>query len=526
MNRWKSVILTLILGLVDCRVGAVQAAINDALDATCRITAADGSCGTGCVFEITGGTVYVLTAAHLVSDSPTVQCEFWKLGHQSQPLAGRVTACSRAADAAVVSLAEAAFAGVRPAVILLAPRDYVVRPGETLTSVGCASGAWATGWMGHAIGGTGGEARGTGELRFVPAPANGRSGSAIFDAEARQIVGLVRARTGDSAEGIATTVQDIYRAFDAPANSAATLPKGTDPFSSNDNWDSPRERLAPIVATQCGPGGCPARPQTWQNHVLPYRNRHEGEQSPYPTLPAPAPVDLRPVEDKLAKITELLGELKGGRSKSAAADQSAAPDGVATDPQARKMAQDALQTAGQAADAARAAQAETVKVAQLAEGLAGHLKDVAEQTNKLGAAQEKTNAALQKHGTLGERLEMLKQRVEEKVGEDASRPEKVRAFIHEAVTDKTEWLRVGLLAALALPLLIFVLDYAHHRKSGDPLLLNKLATQLTAAAAHQPLLAPAANVASHAATDVTGLLALLSQHAQAQRAGATPPPTP
>ena len=90
------------------------------------------------------------------------------------------------------------------------------------------------------------------------------------------------------------------------------------------------------------------------------------------------------------------------------------------------------------------------------------------------------------------------------------------------VTDKTEWLRIGLLAALALPLLIFVLDYVHHKKTGDPLLVEKLAAKLGAAAAHQPLLAPAANLASHAAHDVTGLLALLSQQAQAQRSAAAP----
>ncbi len=60
-----------------------------------------------------------------------------------------------------------------------------------------------------------------GELRFLPAPANGRSGSAVFDGEGRRIVALLTARTGDGAEGIATPVQAIYRAFDCHRCAAA-----------------------------------------------------------------------------------------------------------------------------------------------------------------------------------------------------------------------------------------------------------------------------------------------------------------
>jgi S1-C subfamily serine protease len=122
-----------------------QGAISDCIDATCRIRAAEESTGSGCVFEISQGYVYVLTAAHVVGRSSRVQCEFWRFGHQSRPLAGEVIARSKASDGAVVALPASSFEGVLPAAIPLAPLDYTVPKGTTLTSVGCAQGGWSTG---------------------------------------------------------------------------------------------------------------------------------------------------------------------------------------------------------------------------------------------------------------------------------------------------------------------------------------------------------------------------------------------
>ncbi|MGA2621675.1 MAG: trypsin-like peptidase domain-containing protein [Thermoguttaceae bacterium] len=493
--------------------GVSQAAIAKCLEATCRITAHDGSCGSGCVLAIDRGQVYVLTAAHVVADASAVRCEFWRQGHQSQPLPGSVVRRWPSADAAVVGVAESAFGGMPPAAIPLAAPGRTIRPGETLASVGCAGGSWSTGWVGHALVCAGDD------LHFVPAPANGRSGSAIFDADGRHILAVVRARSGDNSEGIATSVQAIYRSLDADDQQMSAAPvveighHWRDASATQTLTGTPATGTGPATAwqlTDCGPGGCPLCPPLFQNRLLPNRPNREAEgRGPYPTLPPPA-VDVKPLDEKLQKITDLLTEIEGRRSKESS------PAEPAADAQARRMAQEALQGAGQALETAKAAHAETARIAQLTEGLASQVKDVAAQTNKLNAAQEKTNEAIQKHGTLGERIELLKQRVDERVGEDASRPEKIRAFIHEAVTDKTEWLRMGLIVALALPLLIFVIDYAHHKKTGDPLLIEKLATQLGAVATQQPMLAPAANLASHAANDVTGLLALLNQQTQAQ----------
>ncbi len=245
------------------------ASIADCIDATCRITCGDGR-GTGCVFERSQGRVFVLTADHVVSDGPDVKCEFWRDGHLSRPLPGKVISRSKAADAAVVVLNEAVFAGVLPKVVPIAPRDYVLRPGQTVTSVGCAKGSWSTGWKGHVLSYRGGD------LHFVPAPANGRSGSAVFDADGLRIVGLLRARTGDDSEGIATSVQSLYGAFGGGQQ------------------------------TQFCPGGkCPTpKPKPY---VLPYRYREQfrdpavpqPKQRVWPTLPAPAaPPSLVPIPGK------------------------------------------------------------------------------------------------------------------------------------------------------------------------------------------------------------------------------------
>jgi len=187
--------------------GISRGAIADCMDATCRITTPRGERGTGCVFEITRDWVYVLTAAHVVGDAQTVECEFWRQGHQSQPLAGRVTARAVQADAAIIALPQAAFG---PRCLPRFPWPARLRgPAGRDAHVGrLRQRRLVHRLQGHAL------KLQADELRFVPTPANGRSGSAIFDAEGRQILAIVRARTGDDAEGIATPVAAVYRAFD------------------------------------------------------------------------------------------------------------------------------------------------------------------------------------------------------------------------------------------------------------------------------------------------------------------------
>jgi len=318
--------------------GPATASIADCIDATCRITATDGGRGTGCAFEHSQGYVYVLTAAHVVGQGRTVQCEFWRAGHQSSPLPALVIKRSSEADAAVVAVPESAFGGLVPKTIPVAPRDFVVRPGETLASVGCANGTWSTGFRGHALGYHGSD------LHFVPTPANGRSGSAIFDAEGRMIVGLLRARTADGTQGIATSLQTLHAALAGQSQSEIRNPKSE--------------------ITQCPGGACPTPGSgNYQYHLLPgpqYRQYeqgrgeayNEGRSNPWPTLPpasasAPMPpIDLGPTNQRLDRITQLLeGTLALPRRP--AADDSAAGD-TAADAAARRAVEEAKEASAEA----------------------------------------------------------------------------------------------------------------------------------------------------------------------------------
>jgi hypothetical protein len=298
------VVVLFVATLTLCSAGVASAAISDCIDATCRITTPDGSRGTGCVFEISQGCVFVLTAAHVVGNSSTVQCEFWRDGHQSQPIPAQVTArvSDDLCDAAVISLDQAQFGGVLPRAVPVASPDCVLGPGETVTSVGCANGAWSTGWKGHVLGYEGVD------MHFVPTPANGRSGSAIFDANGERIVGLLRARTGNNSEGIATSVQSLYQAMGGKAS-------GLSPRNSKDSGRQNGQSASDLSAADCPGGSCPAPTP----YILPYRYREQFRNQPqsqpqqqqqvWPTLPQSSSVDLGATNQKLDKLIESQGKI-------------------------------------------------------------------------------------------------------------------------------------------------------------------------------------------------------------------------
>jgi len=405
LSRYQVIFLVsialLILYLALCIGSMANASIDDCIDATCRITAGDGSRGTGCCFERSDGYVYVLTCAHVVGNSPTVQCEFWCAGHVSRPLAGRVVRRSQGADAAMVAVPESAFDGVLPKIVPVAPRDYAVRPGETLTSVGCARGTWSTGWKGHALGYSGND------LYFTPTPANGRSGSAIFDAQGRVIVGLLRARTGDDRSGIATSVRALYAAWAGPSGQSEI-------------------RNLKSEITQCPGGTCPT--EGWRYELLPtpqYRQYEEGRGEAYnqgrrdawPTLPPSTPpaatpsVDLTPIGQKLdrigdgqEKITELLIEMRS--------EKTPPPPAPAEDPAVEAVAE---------------------------------VKAEVEQTKQQNSQlREAVNALIGDRETLQERFEARLAKVKEELGEDASKVDVARAYVKDLAAEKLGSGEVGL----------------------------------------------------------------------------------
>jgi hypothetical protein len=420
-----------------------QGAISDCIDATCRITAPSGGAGSGCVFEIREGCVYVLTAAHVVGQAPEVRCEFWRFGHQSEPLAGKVIARSEAVDGAVVALPESSFGGVLPAAIPVAPRDYKASEGTTITSVGCAQAGWSTGWKGHALGYQGRD------LIFVPPPANGRSGSAIFDAEGTMIVAVIRARAADDSHGIATSAAVIYEAL--AMNDAKEGLRGEERGLSSASLNPHPSILNPNMKNvQCPGPNCPNGPSggsqgvvPWMmDNMTPYRRRQDdinrkqdgrigNIERAWPTLPPSAavpslpPVDLSPTNEKLDKISTLLMqfiEKQEKREEGAKLPLSAAEE----------AAQKAAEQANSKADAAAA---EAKKAAETAKTETAAVKEeVKQETGKL---HEILTKLVGDQNTLLDRIEARREKVKGELGPEASEPEIFKAYVKDFLAEKT-----------------------------------------------------------------------------------------
>lgn len=267
--------------------------IDDCYDATCRIRCSDGGIGTGCVFEISRGYVFVLTNRHIVGSAQAAQCSFWSQGHESVKIPGKVSLRSSQVDAAVVVVPVELFGGRLPKVIPIAPRNTQLEKGQTIVSVGCAKGAWATGFKGHVLGHSGKH------LLFTPPPADGRSGSAIFNAEGTTIVGLLFGRAGDDSHGYAVTTDNLYRALNFKQTSSG-------------EWIHSPQKVLNYGKTQCGPDGClPNQSQLFPGggYLSPWRYRQDQQNQQqnhalrgldlkidnlYPTLPPQGPnLDLQ-----------------------------------------------------------------------------------------------------------------------------------------------------------------------------------------------------------------------------------------
>jgi len=437
--------LGIIMAIISALSGTAKASMTDCIDATCRISASDGGVGSGCVFEIGQGRVYVLTAAHVVGKDRAVRCEFWRQGHQSQPLAGQVIARSETADAAVITVAEAAFDGVLPCVIPIAPRDHAVSAGATLSSVGCANGTWSTGWKGHALGYNGGD------LHFLPTPANGRSGSAVFDAEGKMIVAVLRARTVNDSEGIATPVQTIYDAFSIKTN-------------AKPQWrESSEEMLTQCPGGNCPGGVCPMPSGSQQSpapYLLPYRYREQlrnqqagplpqkpGGTSPaWPTLPSVSSnsVDLSLTNEKLDKIADMLGTL-------IQAQPAQAPKSAETiDDKARKQADEAAKAATDAKTAADKAATAAVDAGTQVKNLADQTLGVVNEVKKVGSVIERFGGDPE---TLIQKALDRVNKVKTELGPNADPDDVAKGYLKDFAKEK---LKEGLAGGLTFDKLISV----------------------------------------------------------------------
>jgi len=263
-------------------------------DAVCRVRSGDGVTGTGVVFERSQGYVFVLTNAHVAS-TQQLTCEFWRDGHQSKPMQAELAGWNDRIDAAVVRVAEAAFADVFPEEVPLAEPDFRLRPMQAICSVGCAEGGWATGWKGHVLSDDGQE------VRFTPPPKNGRSGSPLLSIDGEQIVGLIKARTMDDRIGIAVSTAAIHEALAVPTRWRICPPGGCDPRGS------PQQPYGQQPAPEQPRGPWPTLPQ--QRPLVPVEPKPRTYKAPQETPPAtPEPSTCSPLLDKLRRSNEALAE--------------------------------------------------------------------------------------------------------------------------------------------------------------------------------------------------------------------------
>jgi hypothetical protein len=226
--------------------------------ASVRIYARDGGLGSGSIFYKSETELLILTNAHVAgAKGQRVNVEFWYQGRLSKKVPGLVTTSvlnNRSDhDFAVVTIKAADVGNYFPLIepIGLAQLDFVPDFSK-IFSAGCPQGTWQTHWIGHGTGVLGANQA----VKFVPMPANGRSGSAIYQLTDEGIVqvGLITYRTknpgkdGSSetdGEGIAQTIAHIRK--------LTQLSMDTSRFS--DVVDDESYELVPVQ--DCPGGVCP-----------------------------------------------------------------------------------------------------------------------------------------------------------------------------------------------------------------------------------------------------------------------------
>jgi hypothetical protein len=452
--NWKCLCLAASIAAIVVSAKNFTAAgpVEDQMSATCRITS-QGGCGSGCTFEVDHDWVWILTAAHVVEKTSAVNCEFWRDGYQSAMLRGQVYVCDPAIDAAIVVVPVRAFGGVLPKAIPIAEASQAPRPGQTVFAVGCAKGSWATGFQGHVT------RCGGGQMFFVPPPAEGRSGSAVVNAEGR-IVGIVRIRTGDNREGGAVDVATLRARMGAACKTAA-------------------ERFCPLdeVLTQCPGGRCPngACP-SGDGPAAPLYGVPRNE-NPWPNLPRRSPqmVPIHDADETSGKPQSSLPWRREIEKKEAANGESLKHiDSTLRDLAARPSAP---ASDGTAQEALRVANDVSRKIDDLQKSLADQ-----KQAQGQKPAEEKEQAGQRRllTGDLAADVENLKERLaarREEAKEKADALLESPSARHVAVT-----LVVLFIGALAVWIAI-----SQHRKAGTKTLVESAADKLALMTAGTPL---------------------------------------
>jgi hypothetical protein len=222
----------------------------------------------GCVYAVDATYAYILTNHHVAGGPGTrVTVTFVARGFSSNPLPAETVwhsfSPSHHRDMAVVRVPLASFGSRVPKPIPLAKPGYRVKPGQTITTVGCPNAQWPSARVGHA------DSVESDIIVFTPAAIPGQSGSAIFDETGSFIVGLIA--WSDGGHGIGMTSDEIWKASRGEGPTLYRM-KGVQPAALED---------VQCPDGNCAPGRMPSHPPS-------------GGINPFPGLPDDEPIRPAP----------------------------------------------------------------------------------------------------------------------------------------------------------------------------------------------------------------------------------------
>lgn len=192
--------------LVVLLAAAMTAGVEQSvLDTTCKVSTSSqpssaqqcatkecgGSVGTGFAFFKDAEYVYVMTNRHVVgskSQGKTVYTTWWTQGRQTVKIPMFLVAVSQTYDLAVGRIRIGRFGRRVPRIVPLAS-DLNITMGQVIVTAGCPGGDWSTATQGHIVKPLVDKNVQTSFL-YLPKPRHGRSGSAIFNADGTEVVGL------------------------------------------------------------------------------------------------------------------------------------------------------------------------------------------------------------------------------------------------------------------------------------------------------------------------------------------------
>lgn len=195
MGKLLSVLLLVLLYVPS--VFANNVILNEVSEAACRINSGS-SYGSGTAVHDDGNSIYVLTNAHVVGNSRSVNVEFFKFGRKTLPMSGEVIwrkfARDTDVDFAIVKINKSYFGDYPPRIIPFAPDGHKLQNGDYIASAGCPEARWLAVWEGYVL------QDANSRFYFTPPPLGGQSGSGLFTNIDNKvyIIGVITWRVGRS----------------------------------------------------------------------------------------------------------------------------------------------------------------------------------------------------------------------------------------------------------------------------------------------------------------------------------------